>query len=490
MLLRNLLSECEFTLQQGSLDIDIRDVVYDSRKECRGALFVCIRGTKRDSHDLIPEVLEKGAAAFVTDRPVEVPVSVTVVMVENPRLALAQLSAALFGHPTRRMRTIGITGTKGKTSTTFMIRRILEEAGKKVGLIGTNGAEIAGKHYKTLNTTPESYELQHYFRMMADAGCEYMIMEVSSQGLMMNRVAGFDFDIAVFTNISPDHIGPGEHADFHEYLECKRMLFALCRKGLINVDDPHAEEIMKGHTCEIYTCSCEHSADFWAKNIENVLENGTMGVRFDYRGRGKYPVELSVPGRFSVYNAVEAIGVAELLYIPKEAICRALRDIHVDGRMELVHSSAHCAVIVDYAHNGIATESLLTALRRYEPKRLVVVFGCGGNRDPHRRYEMGAAAGKMADLSVITADNSRDEAVEDIMRDIHIGLDPTGGAAIDIPDRREAIRYSIEHSEPGDVIAVIGKGHEDYQEIKGVRTHFSDREEIEKVLADLGWDKE
>lgn len=488
MTLKELVKEVSYVEIRGSLEREINGVVYDSRKDCQDQVFVCISGTKVDAHTFIPQVVGKGAAAVVVEKEVEVPDTVTVIRVENARLALAELSAAWFGHPTRKMTTIGLTGTKGKTTSTYMLKAILEAAGKKVGLVGTNGAVINGKHYVTNNTTPESYELQQYFHQMVEEGCEYMIMEVSSQGLKMNRVGGIFFDYGVFTNISPDHIGPNEHADFQEYLSFKGKLFQVCRTGIVNRDDPHWQEVVKGHTCELLTFGCTPEADFSASNIRHLKKGNFMGIGFDLSGKASFPVEVNIPGMFSVYNALSAISVAVQLGISREAICQALSTIKVNGRMELVYASDHFTVIVDYAHNGVSTQSLLSTLRDYQPARLVVVFGCGGNRDPHRRYEMGEAAGRMADFSIVTADNSRYEKVEDIMKDIHIGMEPTGGKYIDIPDRRDAIRYSIEHAEPGDVIAIIGKGHEDYQEVCGVKTHFLDREVAEEIIRELGYE--
>ncbi|MCD8124329.1 MAG: UDP-N-acetylmuramoyl-L-alanyl-D-glutamate--2,6-diaminopimelate ligase [Lachnospiraceae bacterium] len=485
--LRELLDGMDYELVKGSLDVPVGDIIYDSRKECGGNAFVCIRGTKIDSHDFIPDVAARGAAAVIIERDVPVEADITVVQVPAARKALAELSAAHFDHPTRKMTTIGLTGTKGKTTSTYMLKAILEAAGKKVGLVGTNGAVIAGEHFTTNNTTPESYELQQYFHRMVEAGCEYMIMEVSSQGLMMDRVAGIHFDIGVFTNITPDHIGPGEHSSFEEYRAWKGELFKRCDIGIVNRDDPNCEALLAGHTCEIRTFGQKEEDDFRATEIRHLQNGSFMGVSFMLSGKyGSFPVEVGIPGLFSVYNALGALGAALTLGISQEAILSALKSIRVNGRMELVYASDRFSVIVDYAHNGVSTRSLLETLRDYNPKRLVVVFGCGGNRDPHRRYEMGEVAGEMADLSIVTADNSRFEKVEDIIADIHIGLDPTGGAFVDIPDRREAIRYSIEQAQPGDVIAIIGKGHEDYQEVRGVKTHFSDREEAEAVLRELG----
>lgn len=483
--LRDLLQDMEYTLVKGSLDVPAEDVVYDSRNECRNRVFVCITGANRDSHDLIPEVAEKGASAVVVEKDVTVEADITVIRVDRSRRALAELAAAFFDHPTRKMTTIGFTGTKGKTTSTYMLKGILEHAGKKTGLIGTNGAVIDGVHYETKNTTPESYELQQFFARMVEAGCEYMIMEVSSQGLMMDRVAGIHFDIAVFTNLSPDHIGKNEHASFEEYRYWKGQLFTRCRIGIVNGDDPNTEALLAGHTCRVLTFGQKETDDFRAVNIRKLRDGSRMGAGFDLKGKYEFPAEIGIPGLFNVYNALGAMAAALTVRIDPGLVRTALSQIQVNGRMDLVYASDDFSVIVDYAHNGVSTRSLLSTLREYDPGRIVVVFGCGGNRDPHRRYEMGAAAGEMADLSVVTADNSRNEKVENIMADIHIGLDPTGGAFIDIPDRREAIGYAIRNAKHGDVIAIIGKGHEDYQITNGVTTHFSDREEAEKVLRDL-----
>lgn len=486
MKLRTLLEEMEYECRQGSLEVEVERLIYDSRRDCQKAVFVCISGTKVDAHTFIPQVVEKGAVAVVVEKDVEAPDGVTVIRVPNARKALALLSAAYFGHPTRKMKAVGFTGTKGKTTSTYMLKAILEAAGKTVGLVGTNGAVINGEHFATNNTTPESYELQEYFHRMVEKGCEYMIMEVSSQGVMMHRVDGIDFDIGVFTNLSPDHIGPNEHKSFEEYRSYKGKLFQMCRTGLVNRDDENWEALTKGHTCQLFTFGQSKEADYIAEHIGHKKQGDFMGIGFDLKGEKAFPVEVGIPGLFNAYNALGAASAALALGIAPEAIQEALRNVRVDGRMELVYASDRFSVIVDYAHNGISTKSLLETLRGYQPKRLVVVFGCGGNRDPHRRYEMGEAAGQMADLSIVTADNSRFEKVEDIMKDIHIGLDPTGGKSIDIPDRREAIRYSISHAEDGDVIAVIGKGHEDYQEVEGVKTHFLDREVIEETVKELG----
>ncbi len=511
MRLADGLSKLNYQVLMGDDGAEVSEVIYDSRRAEPGTVFVCMVGMKIDSHRFIPQVLEKGTRVFIVEREPDeetmtllrgtYPEPVTVVRVENARCALAHLSAARFGYPARKMTCIGVTGTKGKTTTTYMIKAILEAAGKKVGLIGTAGAVIGGHTYPTANTTPESYELQRYFAQMAEEGCEYMIMEVSSQGLKMHRVDAIEFDYGLFTNISNDHIGPDEHASFEEYLYYKSKLLNLCRVGLINRDDEHYAQIVRqveetrmacqeeDESAACYTYALDREADFMANDIQYVSEPDFVGLDFTVSGRYDLEVRVNIPGRFNVYNALAAAAVCSFFDLPKEKVSHALEHLYVNGRMEIVHTSKRCTVIVDYAHNAVSMESLLLTLRDYHPKRLVCVFGCGGNRSKDRRYSMGEIGGRLADLCILTADNSRFEKVEDILADIRGSISKTGGAFIEIPDRREAIEYSIVNAEPGDMIAVIGKGHEDYQEINGVRYPFLDRQVIEEVIAKLEGEK-
>ena len=494
MKIQDWLEGLEYTLQQGSLEAEVEEVVYDSRRAAPGAVFLCIRGTRTDSHSFIPQVLEAGVKVLVVERQVEVPEDVTVLVVKSGREALAKLSAARFGYPARKMTMIGVTGTKGKTTTTHMIKTILEASGKKTGMIGTNGVFIGAERYPTVNTTPESYDLHRYFEQMVQEGCQCCVMEVSSQAMKMYRVAGILFDCAIFTNISPDHIGPDEHADFEEYLYYKTRLFHQSRRALINLDDAHFEEIIKDIPCPWTGYGLMEAGNqtklkagdgYLAEHIHYVSEPDFVGVEFDIRGEREIPVRVSIPGKFNVYNALAAAAAALWAGVEESCLQHALEQVKINGRMEIVYTSETCCVIVDYAHNAVSMESLLQTLREYHPKRLVVVFGCGGNRSKDRRYSMGEIGGKMADLSIITADNSRFEKVEDIIADIRSSMEKTGGNYIEIPDRREAIAYSITHAETGDMIAIIGKGHEDYQEIEGVRYPFLDRAVVEEVVAGL-----
>lgn len=486
MILKEWLSELKYELLQGDLSAEAEEVVYDSRKATSQAVFVCMKGANVDSHRFVPEVIAKGTGILVVEDEVEAPPHVTVLKVENGRNALSLLSAARFGYPARSMVTIGVTGTKGKTTTTYMIKSILEAAGEKVGLIGTNGAIIGKNYYATRNTTPESYILQEYFAKMAEAGCTYMVMEVSSQSYLMHRVDGIFFDYAVFLNISNDHIGPNEHASFEEYLYYKKQLLQNSGTVLINRDDEHFEEMAEGARAKVKTFALNAKADFMAEDLSYVRESDFVGLDFKVAGDYETRLLVNVPGLFNVYNALAAVGVCSFFHLPKDRIVHALEHMKVDGRMEIVYKSAICTVIVDYAHNAVSMESLLKTLRDYKPKRLVCVFGCGGNRAKDRRYLMGEIGGKLADLSIITADNSRFESVADILTDIKKGLSKTDGKFVEIPDRREAIEYSIAHAEEGDIIAIIGKGHEDYQEIEGVRYPFLDRTVVEETVGKLG----
>lgn len=477
--LKDLLKKIPYSLVKGSLNTDVSDIIYDSRKVEEGSAFLCISGTTVDAHKFIPDAVKKGASVIIIEKDVEVEGDVTVIKVESARKALAYLAAAYFDYPADKLTTIGLTGTKGKTTTTYMVEAILKHAGKKVGVIGTIGAVIDGKKYPTENTTPESYEVQYLMSEMVKAGCEYMVMEVSSQGLMMNRVDGFTFDYGVFTNLSPDHIGPNEHKDLDEYIYYKSLLFQRCNIGFFNADDSHLDAILKDHTCEVKTFGFAKDADLCASNDHLFNENGNLGIQFDLSGDINTSMVVNIPGKFSVYNSLVALSISHALGIPVEDMKEALKVIRVKGRVEIVPISKDFTILIDYAHNAMSMESILETLREYHPNRLVSLFGCGGNRSKLRRYEMGETSGKMADLSVITADNNRFEDIKDILADIKIGLAKTDCEFVEIEDRTDAIHYVIDHAQKGDIIALLGKGHEEYIDVKGVKSHYSEREIIE-----------
>ena len=483
MKLSSLLETLEYTCVQGSTEQEVTGVVYDSRKVTEGSLFICIRGAVVDGHKFIPDVVDKGAKVLVVEEPVSAPSDVTVIQVADTRYAMAFISAAWFGHPARKLKTIGITGTKGKTTTTYMVKSILENAGYKVGLIGTIEAIIGDKIIPASNTTPESYVVQEYFREMVEAGCDCVVMEVSSQGLMLHRTQGFVFDFGIFTNIEPDHIGPNEHKDFNHYLECKSMLLKQCRVGIVNRDDEHFDRIVEGHSCTLETYGFSKEADLRAEDARLVGGKGYLGISYHLKGLMDFPVEIDIPGKFSIYNSLTAIAICRHFKVSQENILKALKVAKVKGRIEMVKVSDEFTLMIDYAHNAMALESLLTTLREYHPHRLVCLFGCGGNRSRLRRYEMGEVSGRLADLTIITSDNPRDEEPQAIIDDIKVGMAKTEGKYVEIPDRKEAIAYAIHHGEPGDIIVLAGKGHEDYQEIKGKKYPMDERVLIADILA-------
>lgn len=482
MTIQDILEQSEYELVAGTLEKEITELVYDSRKIVPGCMFVCIKGAAFDGHSCVAQAAAQQAAAVVAERDVEIPEGLTVIRVADTRQALAELSAAWFGHPAEQLKTIGVTGTKGKTTTTYMVKSILESAGIKTGLIGTIEAVIGETHIPAANTTPESYVIQKYFRQMADAGCKACVMEASSQGLMMHRVGGFTFDLGIFTNIEPDHIGPNEHASFEEYMACKGMLFRQCRIGIVNADDAHLAEVIKGHTCEIETFGMRDGADLQAKQLRLVHKPGYLGVAYHVAGLCDFDVEVDVPGKFSVYNSLTAIAICRHFNVPAENMKTALKAAKVKGRIEMVKVSDEFTLMIDYAHNAMSLKSLLETLREYEPGRLVCLFGCGGNRSRLRRYEMGETSGRLADLTIITSDNPRDEEPQAIIDDIKVGIAKTHGAYVEIADRKEAIRYAIKNGRPGDVIVLAGKGHEDYQEIRGVKYPMDERDLIADIL--------
>ena len=455
MKLERLMEGVPFTLVQGSMETEVQDIIYDSRKAAPGLAFVCIVGTQRDSHEFAADCAAKGVSVLVIQHDIDLSAmpDVTVVKVESSRYAMALMSCNLFGNPAKQMTVIGVTGTKGKTT-----------------------------------TTPESYELQKTFRQFLDAGCDTALMEVSSQGLMMDRVAGIHYDIGVFTNLSPDHIGPGEHKTFEEYRSWKGQLFQRCDIGVVNIDDENTEALLEGHTCKLVTYGRNEKADYRAEGCELLRTHDFLGVAFHVSGKDNMDVRVNMPGEFSVYNALAALAVGKVLGLPDAAIHEGLGKCVVKGRVELVPISKKFTILLDYAHNEVSTESLLTTLRAYNPHRLVVVFGCGGNRSKLRRYGMGEICAKMADFSILTEDNNRFEKVEDILADIRVGMNKGNPDAkfVEIPDRLDALHYAVDHAQEGDLIAVIGKGHETYRDRLGVKTPFLERELLEEYAQQIG----
>ena len=488
MKLEYLLEKIEYECVQGTLDCDITAVEYDTRKELHeGSLFICIEGAVFDGHEFALEAAKKASVLVISKDVAGLEeTAATVIKVENTRYAMAFISAAYFGYPAEKLKVIGVTGTKGKTTTTYLVKSILENAGYKVGLIGTIETIIDKIHIPASNTTPESYVLQSYLAQMVKEGLEAVVMEVSSQGLKLHRTQGMVFDFGIFTNLEPDHIGPNEHDSFEDYLYCKSLLFKQCKVGIVNSDDKHCEQIIQGHTCVLERFGMNEGADLCATDLKLLRKKGVLGVSFTVKGLLNMDVEVGTPGKFSVYNALTAMAICRHFNVSEENVKRALLNAHVKGRIEPVKVSDDFTLLIDYAHNAMSLESLLSTLKEYEPHRLVCLFGCGGNRSKLRRYEMGEISGKLADLTIITSDNPRFEKPQDIIEDIKIGISKTAGKYVEICDRKEAIRYAIVNGEAGDIIVLAGKGHEDYQEIEGVKYPMDERELIRDILAELG----
>lgn len=336
--------------------------------------------------------------------------------------------------------------------------------------------------YPTSNTTPESYEMQKYLRKMVDMGCKAAVVEASSIGLREFRTAGMTFEVGVFTNFSEDHIGGVEHKDMEEYLQCKQMLFKQCRFGAVNCDDAVWKRMIDGNTCEnIATFGFSDIADYHASKEHLISKPGYLGVHFQLDGKCDLQVDVAIPGKFSVYNALAAITACSYFPVKQEHVLKGLDTVKVKGRVEMIPVDGPYTLLIDYAHNAVSMESLLKTLKEYHPNRIICMFGAGGNRSKSRRFEVGEVCGQLADLSVVTADNSRFEPVMDIIEDIKVGLEKTNGAYVVVPDRKEAIAYCMQHAQQGDIVVLAGKGHEDYQEIEGVKYPFDEHEIVKEL---------
>ena len=471
----------------GTADKNVRALKYRSDKCEAGDAFFALRGRDADGHDYLADAAARGEDAEACASLRARHEMTTVVEVENTREALALASAAFYRHPAQELLTIGITGTKGKTTTAFLLQTILEEAGIKTGMIGTVRCGWEGHYREAVNTTPESCEMQRMLREMADGGCKAVVIEVSSQGLKLSRTAGIHFDYAIFTNLSPDHIGIGEHADFAEYAYWKSRLFTQCETAILH-EGAAGWEIMRQSSAAkkeiLFGIEPKRENARGARKtlhaceIARLREEGMLGSSFCLRDGTRFTIGL--PGLHNVENALGAIAVAEDLGIEDMVIQRALRRARVPGRTETADIGPGRIALVDYAHNGIALRHLLETLRAYEPTRLLLVFGCGGERDHKRRAEMGRVAAQMADYSVVTSDNPRREDPRGIIADIAEAMDAAGGAYEIIEDRGEAIRAAVRLTEAGDMLVVAGKGHETVQIIGNESRHFDDREELKK----------
>ena len=471
MKLARLLEHLDILESTADPALDITGVSYDSRRTRPGDLFVAIKGFESDGHRFIPKAVENGAAAVLCE---EAPADGTpYVRVRDCRYALAIVSRDFFGNPAARMKLIGFTGTSGKTSSTQILKHVLETQGARVGLIGTNGNMIGDKLLHTEHTTPESRELHELFREMADAGCTHVVMEVSSHSLTLERVAGITFDVAVFTNLSQDHLDL--HGTMEEYAAAKKKLVSQCRAACINLDDARGEYMAEGVTCPVLRYSAKESAaDLTAKDIRLTAE----GVRFAAVYGGQLALtKLRIPGMFSVYNALSVEAACLSLGMDLSDAAAGVSSAEgVKGRMESVPTDGDYSILIDYSHKPDALEKALRALRPVTRGRLIVLFGCGGDRDRGKRPIMGEIAAKNADLVIVTSDNPRTEDPMDIIREILPGTKKGPAACRMICDRVEAIRWAIDNARPGDVILLAGKGHEDYQVIGHEKHHMDERE--------------
>ena len=472
MKLGELLRNLDVLDASAAMDMEIGGVSYDSRKTQPGDLFVAIRGFESDGHKFIPAAMARGAAAVLCE---EAPSDGTpYVRVADCRKGLAYVSREFFGDPAKEMTLIGITGTSGKTTSSYLIKHMLEmKLDAKVGLIGTNGNMIGSECLHSDHTTPESYELHKLFRRMADEGCTHVVMEVSSHALALERVAGIEYDVGVYTNLSQDHLDL--HGTMEEYAAAKRLLFRQCKLGCLNADDKWTDFMLNGATCKAMTFSAESdSADLTAKDIRL----SATGVRFAAVYKDELALtRLAIPGNFSVHNALGAIAVGLSLGISLADCCDAMASAKgVKGRVEVVPTDGDYSIIIDYSHKPGALETVLQTLRPVVKGRLVCLFGCGGDRDKVKRPIMGAIAADNSDFVIVTSDNPRTEEPEEIIREIVAGMKNKRTPKKVICDREEAIHWAIDNARPGDVILLAGKGHEDYQVVWHEKRHMDERE--------------
>ena len=483
--LKDILNGISYSLLSGSDDIEISDIKYDSRKVKKNDLYIALKGYNTDGHEYIPEAIAKGAKVIVISKMLNIYGDVTVIKVDDSRLALAYLSANYFDHPASELKVIGITGTTGKTTTTHMIREMMLKSGIACGLIGSIGIKYNDQVIHTDNTTPESYEIHKYFREMLDHGITHVVMETSSQAFKLNRLAGITFDLGVLTNVTTDHIGPGEHDSQEEYVACKNKLFLNSKEVISNNDSLYLEEVLNGVEVPITTYAIDHEADLKVTDIRLINEVDFLGSEFTTTGLITDTFRTCIPGEFNIYNSLCALLVCYKLGLDMQKAKEALLTVKVRGRMEIALVTPTYKVLIDYAHTEDGMKGLVQTLRAYKPKRLVSVYGGGGNRPKERRYNLGEIIGGASDLSIITMDNPRFEEISSINNDIKVGLDKVGAKYIEIPDRADAIKYACENALDGDLILLVGKGHEEYQDIKGVKYYFNELDVIDEIKKNL-----
>lgn len=478
MRLADVLKDIEYTIVKGNVDVDIRGICYDSRNSKDGSMFVAIKGFKSDGADYIGDAIERGAVAVLVDREISIDKDITLIKVQNTRKSLAKIASNYYGDPSKQLFLIGVTGTNGKTSVTYMIKSILESQNNKVGLIGTIQNMIGDKVYPTERTTPESLDLQRYLRLMVDEGVKYVVMEVSSHSLALNRVDECDFDIAVFTNLTQDHL------DFHktmdDYANAKAKLFRMAKTAcVINIDDDYSSLIIENSNAKVVTYGIKDYAYIMAKDIKNDIKGAKYTVQIEDI---KSDIALKIPGLFSVYNSLAAISVAFILGIPLQSVKMALKDVKIKGRFEVLDIDAPYNVVIDYAHTPDGLENLMKAFGEYDTGRKILLFGCGGDRDKGKRPKMGEVAGKYADFVIITSDNPRSEDPMQIISEIEMGIKNTNCPYKIIENRKEAIKYALSIAKDNDIVILAGKGHETYQVLKDRVIDFDEREIVKEIL--------
>lgn len=484
MKLSNILEGVNGKLVKGNTDIEIKLMTIDSRKAGEGILFIAMVGMTTDGHKFIPSAYEKGCRAVITEHSVEnLPEDITVYQVEDARDALDVMAANFYKNPGRELNMIGVTGTNGKTSTTYFIESVLNHIKHKTAVIGTVEIRIGGKKREidfATSTTPDTIELNQMLRIMADEKCDDVVMEVSSHSLELKKVKGINFKVGVFTNLTQDHL------DFHKTMEnycaAKAKLFRMCEYGVVNVDDSWADKIMENASCGFLTYSIEKPSDLQAVDIEYLPDrvHFTVGIKGE-----NIRFELMVPGRFSVYNALAAIGTALMMGIDVNDIREGINSIKgVPGRIQSIKNDKGFNVIVDYAHTPDGLENIINAVREFTKGRVITVFGCGGDRDKTKRPIMGEIVGKLSDIAIVTSDNPRSEEPEEILKEIEIGIKPVTDKYEIHPDRGEAIKRAIEIAKQGDSVIIAGKGHENYQILKDKTIHFDDAEAAKEILGE------
>lgn len=490
MKLKEILTGINDLKAKGNLDIDVNKITSDSRSVESGDMFVAIKGFDVDGHKFVKSAIDNGAKVVLVNEDMAkdmlqyITENVTLITAKDTREAIAICACNFYQNPSKKVKLIGVTGTKGKTTTTFMIKKILEKQGIKTGLIGTIASYSGEKKLEDSDrTTPDSLKLQQLFSKMYNDGCQAIVMEVSSQSLKLHRVDGCDFDIGIFTNFSEDHISEKEHPNMEDYFASKVMLFKMCKVGFINVDDVNTirvPSIVK--TCEFKTYGIDNECDLLAKDI--TITNSYVDFRVKINGKNER-IKTDIPGRFSVYNSLAAISVALKMGVSVDNIKEALKDVKVPGRSELVDNKLGLTIMIDYAHSPESLQSILQAVKSYTRGRVISVFGCGGDRDHAKRPQMGEISGRIASYTIITSDNPRTENKEEIVREIEEGIKKTKGKYECIVDRTEAIKKAISMCEKTDIIVLAGKGHETYQEINHVKYPYDERVIIKNIIDEI-----